>query len=106
MRLHYAKKYQQLINSCEKYLPSEIKRYTHSVGLHISLQFPKNYSSNNEKQFIKLLNENHLFPVALSTYYYKDMQMGIVLGFGMISCEKIDISIKKLAKLYRQRMLE
>ena len=95
MRTVYRKKLEIVVNMLQKY-QEKIAISGEKAGLHLLLTFPKNKS---EHKLIETARIASIRVCGLSTFFHEDYittNPGIVLGFGVMSNEKLYVGLKKL----------
>lgn len=98
MRTLYRKKRNVLLDCIEKYLSHDFVIKGEQSGLHIVLKLP---ITLNEEKATMLANSVGVgvHPIT-SSYQFKPKQEMVILGYGGLTFEQIEIGIKRLAEVW------
>lgn len=98
----YAKRHDVLITALKKHFNDEIEIQGTNAGIHLLVWF-KYLSSAHEAQLINLAAEQSLGLYTPTSLYAKPpKKLGLLLGYGNLSCEKIEQGVARLATIYQQ----
>ena len=96
----YLERYLALSDAIEKHLDDFLQLIPTETGFHALALFKQPY---DERQVAKLAMQENLLVRPLSNFCIEPLEStrGIALGYGCVTPEEIDISIKRLQKIFK-----
>lgn len=101
----YSKRHDVLINALNRHFGDDITVQGTNAGIHLLAWFNK-LDVSREEELLKLANTSSLGLYTPTALFEKPPKnLGILMGYGNLSCEKIEVGVQRLAECYAEMKL-